>query len=250
MYQKLARYYDNPFRSAGTETRIRVALEELRAAGLTPPGPVVDLGCGTGLFALGLVAQGWQVIGIDNAPEMLAIAAANAADANAGAKLRLERADVRDFQPDRPAAAVLCVGDVVNHLLQPDDVQAMFRSAFRALCPGGLFLFDSHTLEVLKSRLWNSQVSSEVDSGALEAVAAFDEASGIARLDYRLSDTAEADAIVERYYPMDQLHGWLTDCGFQPVRVKPHNPTEVWRRLPKVRSLKHLWLAAKPPAGG
>jgi SAM-dependent methyltransferase len=72
----VARYDDKEDADAGAE----VAL--LRAAGFGPGSAVVDLGAGTGQFALAAAAAGWDVTAVDPSPVMLArLRAAAAASA-------------------------------------------------------------------------------------------------------------------------------------------------------------------------
>jgi 2-polyprenyl-3-methyl-5-hydroxy-6-metoxy-1,4-benzoquinol methylase len=48
------------------------ALFARQEAGREPPyGPVLDLGCGSGIWAVELAARGWQVTGIDFVPKAL-----------------------------------------------------------------------------------------------------------------------------------------------------------------------------------
>ncbi len=62
-------------------------------AGREPPyGPALDLGCGSGIWAVKLAARGWQVTGIDNVPKALRRARERARDA--GVALRLVEGDV------------------------------------------------------------------------------------------------------------------------------------------------------------
>jgi 2-polyprenyl-3-methyl-5-hydroxy-6-metoxy-1,4-benzoquinol methylase len=47
------------------------ALFARQEAGREPYGPVLDLGCGSGIWAVELAARGWQVTGIDFVPKAL-----------------------------------------------------------------------------------------------------------------------------------------------------------------------------------
>jgi SAM-dependent methyltransferase len=62
-------------------------------AGRKPPyGPVLDLGCGSGIWAVTLAARGWQVTGIDFVPKALRRARERARAADV--ELRLIEGDV------------------------------------------------------------------------------------------------------------------------------------------------------------
>ncbi|MGE5849489.1 MAG: class I SAM-dependent methyltransferase, partial [Candidatus Methylomirabilota bacterium] len=51
---------------------------EILVRHMKPGGRVLDIGCGAGREALGLAREGYQVVGIDIAPQMVAAARANA----------------------------------------------------------------------------------------------------------------------------------------------------------------------------
>jgi SAM-dependent methyltransferase len=61
----------------------------------TPPGKALDLGCGTGTNAITLARHGWQVTGVDFAPEAVRVARRKAADA--GLSISFLAADVTDL---------------------------------------------------------------------------------------------------------------------------------------------------------
>ena len=69
------------------------ALFAREEAGREPPyGPVLDLGCGSGIWAVKLAARGWQVTGIDAVPK--ALRRARERTREAGVELRLVEGDV------------------------------------------------------------------------------------------------------------------------------------------------------------
>jgi SAM-dependent methyltransferase len=57
-----------------------------------PYGPALDLGCGSGIWAVTLAARGWDVTGVDAVPKALRRARARAREA--GVEVRLLRGDV------------------------------------------------------------------------------------------------------------------------------------------------------------
>jgi SAM-dependent methyltransferase len=113
-------------------------LEALRARGITG-GLVVDLGCGSGIWARALIAAGYDVLGIDISPAMIRLARRKAP----GAKFR----SASLLSAELPAcAAVTAIGECVNYAFDPCNsrrtVAAFFRGVFDALLPGGSFIFD------------------------------------------------------------------------------------------------------------
>ena len=101
---------------------------------------VVDLGCGSGLWARELAKAGYRVLGIDLSEQMIAIA-----------RKRVPEAEFRVgslFDADIPLChAVTAVGEVLNYLLDPkghsgERLLALFHRVYAALVPGGVFIFD------------------------------------------------------------------------------------------------------------
>jgi SAM-dependent methyltransferase len=99
-----------------------------------PRGPVVDLGCGSGVTTRAFADAGHDVLGVDASAAMLELArrAAPAATFIQASALEVPL-------PDR-CAAVVAVGEVLNYTQRSLD--GFFRRVARALAPGGLFVFD------------------------------------------------------------------------------------------------------------
>ncbi len=114
-------------------------LEILTRSGVRE-GLVVDLGCGSGLWAEKLAEAGYGVLGLDVSEEMVEIS-----------RRRVPAAEFRVaslFEAELPPChAVTAIGEVLNYLFDPaaDDERALvrlFRSVHEALVPGGVFVFD------------------------------------------------------------------------------------------------------------
>lgn len=102
-------------------------------------GLVVDLGCGSGLWAKVLVEAGYRVLGIDISSEMIAIARRRVPEAE------FRVASVFDAEVS-PCVAVTALDEVLNYLFDPDNDRRglirLFRRVYRVLAPGGVFVFD------------------------------------------------------------------------------------------------------------
>lgn len=99
------------------------------------PGRALDVGCGAGGLAVALAERGWEVMGIDLAPN--AIAAARAIAAQHGVTATFETANASIWKPDRTYDLI------VSSFALPDDRAARapaFAMMREALVPGGTVL--------------------------------------------------------------------------------------------------------------
>lgn len=238
MYRHLAHLYDSALREEIARATLDDALRQLCGRGIAPPGWLIDLACGTGWVTRELVRRGWHAEGIDLSEPMLAIARERSDDEGLQVSFRCE--DIRTVRRDVDYSAVLCFGDVVNHLLDPDDVRALFERAFDLLGPGGAFVFDVNTLENFESALWNVD---ETEVGDHSIAASFDRASGIARLQCRQGDVT--DLVEERFYRPQDILQWLDAVGFIEVISHPLNAIDLSEVLPDLTTQKLLWVATR-----
>ena len=105
---------------------------------------VLELGCGTGAVLAGL-GSGFSLSGIDQSPEMLAIARRKCPTAT------LYQADITSFSLDERFDVVLCVFDTLNHVPTFAGWRAVFERVSEHLRPAGLFVFDLNTVGRLRS---------------------------------------------------------------------------------------------------
>src|ERR687896_413411 len=102
-------------------------------------GLVVDLGCGSGLWARELTKACYRVLCIDISESMIDIARRRAPEAEFRVGSLFE-ADIP------PCEAVTAIGEVLNYLFDPDNgrgrLVSLFRRIYYALAPDGVFVFD------------------------------------------------------------------------------------------------------------
>lgn len=117
-------------------------------------GLVLDLGCGTGNMTELLAKEGYDMIGVDNAEEMLEIAMEKREKSGHDILYLLQ--DMREFELYGTVRAVVSVCDSVNYIDEEEDLTEVFRLVNNYLDPGGVFIFDFNTLykyrEVLGDR--------------------------------------------------------------------------------------------------
>ncbi|MBO5474853.1 MAG: methyltransferase domain-containing protein [Lachnospiraceae bacterium] len=105
---------------------------------------VLDLGCGTGTLTELLARRGYEMIGVDNAPEMLQIAMEKRE--RSGLNILYLLQDMREFELYGTVGAVISVCDSLNYLLEEEDILQTFRLVNNYLYPQGLFIFDFNTV--------------------------------------------------------------------------------------------------------
>ncbi len=133
------------------------ALERLFFSQVRPQDRVLDLCCGSGHVTKELVARGYQVTGVDNSAELIALARREMP----GVDFRLQ--DARDLRLEEKYAAALSTFDSLNHILSLDELARVFAGVHRALEPGGLFVFDMNLEQAYSADLreWSVDLRDE-----------------------------------------------------------------------------------------
>jgi SAM-dependent methyltransferase len=134
---EMSRYYPadyEPFvrqeRAGGTlGHRLAIAKKCHVASRGLESGRLLDVGCGSGDFLLGMQERGWQVHGLDISPEAVALARQNGLDVFLG---QLFEAPFEDHSFD-----LVTMWDVLEHLHDP---AAYLAQLARLLKPGGRFV--------------------------------------------------------------------------------------------------------------
>ena len=140
--RRVIRAYDDPVVRAYCWARFWILrqrfLDEIGQY-LPATGPVLDIGCGFGLFSLYYASVGPRRVlrGIDLNPRRIAMAR------RAAARLGVENAtyeqgDAREFKGDGEMAAAYML-DIVHHMPAP-TVRPLLRELHRCLRPGGYLL--------------------------------------------------------------------------------------------------------------
>ena len=139
-YDAIARLYDPWSRSVVEDVSFYVE-EASRAA----PGPVVELGVGTGRIALPVAAAGIPVIGVDSSAGMLEICREAAALAGVSELLDLRLGDYSTPPVSERVSLVLCPFRAYLHLHSEAERLEALRTAYDLLEPGGRLVFDVFT---------------------------------------------------------------------------------------------------------
>jgi SAM-dependent methyltransferase len=127
-----------------------------------PVGLVLDLGCGTGRASAVLANEGYQIVGVDASPDMLAMAEQRLENIRPTPRLLcqdIRELDLGSYRFD----LVMSLCDTLNYLTSIEDLHAAFRSVASHLMPGGVFVFDINTAYKLENVYGNNTY---VDDGS------------------------------------------------------------------------------------
>ena len=198
--------------------------KHFRRRGL-PGNIVLDLACGTGSLTRELAQRGYEMIGVDLSPEMLAEAAEKNRDAGDIPPIFLcqpmEKLDLYGT-----IDACVCCLDSVNYVTSPKKLQQAFERVHLFLMPGGLFLFDVNTPEKLQG-LDGQVFLDETEDAYCVWRAEYSKRSRICsyfmdifRLDPDSGQWERGEELhEERAYTIPELTGCLEQAGFRDIKV-------------------------------
>lgn len=182
-------------------------------ANLAGPGPAVELGVGTGRFAIPLAQAGLAVTGVDISVAMIARLRANAA----GLPVTAVVADATEFRLDQPVPQVFSVFNTLYFLAGRERQAAFLRAALRLLTPNGALV-----LETFPARPERFPPDHEVrvkrvegDLVVLQVSQHDPDAQWVESRDIRLRHGQPVRIVPRRMYYLspDQMDELATECG-------------------------------------
>ena len=147
-YQNLAQSYDRLTNDVDYNAVVNFYFQLLEQEN-RKPRTAVDLACGTGSVAILLAERGLRVTGVDMSEDMLSIASAKAQELAVPPMFVCQQ--LQDLQLPRGVDLAVCALDSMNYITDPQDCAEAIRRVYKALNPGGIFIFDVNTPEKLRS---------------------------------------------------------------------------------------------------
>ena len=202
------------------------------------PRTAVDLACGTGSVSLLLAQRGLQVTGVDMSEEMLCVANQKAQELKNPPFFACQL--LQELKLPRGVDLAVCALDSLDYITDPADCEMAIRRVYKALNPGGCFIFDVNTPE--KLRAMDGQVFLDEDDDVYCVWRGeFDENTNICS--YGM-DLFQRDGDVwqrsfeehrEYAYSAQQLKRYLKAAGFTSIRVyadrRMEDPSENEQRI-------------------
>ncbi len=147
-YHDLATSYDSLTLDVDYDAVVAFYMELLARDGLKPR-TAVDLACGTGSVAVRLAQMGMAVTAVDMSEEMLCVAAQKAAEMENRPVFVCQK--LQQLRLPRAVDLAVCALDSLDYILDPNDCKTAIARIYKALNPGGCFIFDVNTPEKLKA---------------------------------------------------------------------------------------------------
>ena len=186
------------------------------------PRTAVDLACGTGSVSLLLAQRGLAVTAVDMSEEMLTVALDKCSHLENMPRFVCQK--LQKLRLPRGVDLAVCALDSLDYILDPRDCQEAIRRVYKALNPGGVFIFDVNTPE--KLRAMDGQVFLDEDEDVYCVWRGeFDEESNICSYGMDLFQrngrtwARSFEEHREYAYSQDQLRQFLGAAGFTHVEV-------------------------------
>ena len=220
-YHELAKSYDRLTNDVDYGATVEFYMQILAREGLNPR-TVVDLACGTGSVTEILARAGYEVTGVDMSEEMLTEAMAKVMDMENPPRFVCQK--LQELKLPRAVDMAVCALDSLDYITNPEDCAEAIRRTWKALNPGGIFIFDVNTPE--KLRAMDGQVFLDEDDDVYCVWRGeFDERTNICSygmdLFQRCGATWERSFEEHREYAYseEQLIGYLKAAGFTHIEV-------------------------------
>ena len=220
-YEALAASYDRLTNDVDYEATVAFYREILAEEGLRPR-TAVDLACGTGSVSVLLAKQGLRVIGVDMSEEMLTVAQQKSDGMVNPPRFVCQK--LQNLALPRGVDLAVCALDSLDYITDPEDCAEAIRRVYRALNPGGIFIFDVNTPE--KLRAMDGQVFLDEDDDVYCVWRGeFDEETNICTYGMDLFQRQgrlwqrSFEEHREYAYSARQLTGYLSAAGFTNILV-------------------------------
>ena len=219
-YKALAASYDRLTNDVDYRAVVDFYRQIMEKEGVHPRS-AVDLACGTGSVAQLLAKQGIPTIGVDLSEDMLTQAQLKTADMDNPPRYICQSLDKLKLY--KAVDLAVCALDSLDYITEPDRCRQAIRRIYRALNPGGLFVFDVNTPEKLRAMdgqvfldetedtycVWRTEYRRGlctyfVDLFRLQSDGAWDRQLEIHR---------------QRAYTVEELTAWLKAAGFADIRI-------------------------------
>ena len=204
-------------------------------------GLVLDLGCGTGNMTQLLAKAGFDMIGVDNAQEMLEIAMEKREKSGQDILYLLQ--DMREFELYGTVRAVVSICDSINYITEEDDLLEVFRLVNNYLDPKGVFVFDFNTTYKYSEVMGNQTIAEDRDDCSFIWDNYYYEDEQINEYELSLFIKEQNSDLYRKYqemhyqkaYDLETIKGLVEESGLEYITAfdafTRNKPTEISERV-------------------
>ena len=153
-YESFAKVYDELMDNVPYDTWTEHLIRDLKEYDIID-GLICELGCGTGHVTTRLSKAGYDMIGVDDAEEMLSVAR----EKQDSEQILYLQQDMRSFELYGTVRAVVSICDCMNYLLEEEDLLKTFQLVNNYLDPDGIFIFDFNTIYKYKEVMGDTVIA-------------------------------------------------------------------------------------------
>lgn len=226
--ERVAGVYDEWFPDADTH-----AIDAL--ADLARGGRVLELGIGTGRFALPLAGRNVEVHGIDAAPSMI-----SRLQAKAGAeRIKITQGNFAEVPVEGEFALIYVVFNTIFALSSQDEQVQCFRNVAKHLAPGGCFVIEAFVPDTRRFSGGQVNWATRVETDLVEL--------DVGRHDAATQKVVSQKVVITdgdvRLYPVQIRYCWPSELDLmaQLAGLKLRERWSDWKREPfSSESTKHI----------
>lgn len=224
-YRHFAYLYDQLMEDAPYDEWVGLSLNNWEKLGPGGEKSFLDLGCGTGEISLRLAESGFRVTGVDLSPDMLSIAREKAE--KAGVQIRFIEQDMSQLEMDEQFGMIGIFCDSLNYLEAEEDILHTLERAEKYLVPGGLLVFDVHSIHKINNGFINQSFSLNGEKVAYIWDSFSGEYPNSVEHEISFFVLNEKDGRYDRFdeihyqrtFPNEVYQNWLERAGFEVVSV-------------------------------
>lgn len=153
-YESFAKVYDELMDNVPYDTWTEHLIRDLKEYDIID-GLICELGCGTGNVTTRLSKAEYDMIGVDDAEEMLSVAR----EKQDSEQILYLQQDMRSFELYGTVRAVVSICDCMNYLLEEEDLLKTFQLVNNYLDPDGIFIFDFNTIYKYKEVMGDTVIA-------------------------------------------------------------------------------------------
>lgn len=215
MYNKFALVYDRLYSPKKYWALIDGLFAGDRIIGSKPN--VLDLGCGTGAFLLGMYERGWDITGLDISPGMLGCTRRKF-DAR-GIPCVLHQKNMADFHIEGQFDLITSNFDTVNYILEIEGLERLFKNVYSLLRKNGFFAFDVVTK--YQAQNFINPFIKEFEDIRLDIVPHYDPVSNIKKIEIDIVSGSDKvkEIHLQRMYDLSNIEKALQLAGFSVSKM-------------------------------